>query len=41
MTWGGSSREKRIRRDRMEWLAIGMVLVGLLMFIFFYGGSTR
>tara|TARA_R110000822_G_scaffold252290_2_gene378958 strand:+ start:382 stop:501 length:120 start_codon:yes stop_codon:yes gene_type:complete len=34
-------REKRIRRDRIEWLAVGMVSVGILMFVFFYGGSTR
>jgi len=34
-------REKRIRRDRIEWLSVGMVLAGILMFVFFYGGSTR
>jgi len=34
-------REKRIRRDRIEWLSVGMVLAGIFMFVFFYGGSTR
>jgi len=41
MTWRSRYRENRIRRDRIESLAIGMVSVGILMFVFFYGGSTR